>query len=494
MKRRFYVAGACLLLISFYQTVVSANNYQSDMVSENGVDRMRGIIKKINFVVKGSRMTPNPEGWEEYDGSIYSGSRGYGWLTDLAGNGRDRGQYAAIELHDGTITSPAEAGRLELSNMQGAHFDNVPMVFRIDLPDGWYRVTCASVNPGGPLPVVDQRSFKCRSHDVVFAGANFGAPLAVKGNFLIEGTGLVEVTDAHLRIVVGDPAYAGWSWRHSGTWYQGWVRWIVKDHIYAKGVSNKLKRVVDEGFHSIRMNSLIIEKAEPPSVDDRIVFRDYFNRENSDDLNQGKIEQHRWIEAVHEGDMKIDLYQTSIRYRAPGSGTNITRLYQDRTSPESGVIRYSTRVSLSMGVGMRISSGRQEAGIFILADPSGPQEFNSTFIGVLLNVGGSGQAGGLVYRVGDGKNGYRTNTIIPDSVLPYSMSEGEYEIVADHDVERDTINSFRVNGIEVIGKLTSEERSQRIDRGLFGIRGAIEDESDISQQQFYWYYRVEIVG
>ncbi len=145
------------------------------------------LIKRINLVVVGRRRTPNPEGWEEYDGSIYNSKRGYGWLTDLSGKGRDRGASATIVLADGTKTSSQELGRPDLANMQGTYRENKPLIFRVDLPDGWYRVSCTSVNPGGQLPLVDQRSFKCRAHDVVFVGADYGAPLVVAGNQLVEG-------------------------------------------------------------------------------------------------------------------------------------------------------------------------------------------------------------------------------------------------------------------------------------------------------------------
>ena len=94
------------------------------------------MLKKINFVVKGRRSTLNAKGWDEYDGSIYNTERGYGWLTDLAGNGRDRGADASIWLAGGTKTSSQNLGRLELANWQGTHKENDPLVFRIDVPDG----------------------------------------------------------------------------------------------------------------------------------------------------------------------------------------------------------------------------------------------------------------------------------------------------------------------------------------------------------------------
>jgi hypothetical protein len=116
-----------------------------------------------------NQKTPTPEGWEPYDGSIYTPERGYGWLIDLRGAGRDRGTQGIVVLADGTKTSPDKLKRTELANFGGWHAENRPLVFRVDLPDGWYRVTFASVDPDTTMskPLVDQRSFKCRAHDVV---------------------------------------------------------------------------------------------------------------------------------------------------------------------------------------------------------------------------------------------------------------------------------------------------------------------------------------
>ena len=180
------------------------------------------------------------------------------------------------------MTSARALGRLELANWQGTHRENHPLVFRIDLPSGWYRVTCASAGFRA-LPVVDQRSFKCRARDAVFAGPNYGAPLKVGGSDLIEGSNIVEVTDGHLRIVVGDPAYGGWTWYYKGPWYRGWGQWWGKwgDHRYAETWGQKLTRVVDPGFHSLRLNSLEIERITAPVKQSSVFFRDFFNRDDS---------------------------------------------------------------------------------------------------------------------------------------------------------------------------------------------------------------------
>jgi hypothetical protein len=205
-----------------------------------------GYVKKIDLVYRPlqdehrrtalNQLTPTPNGWEPYDGSAYTPKRGYGWLTNLRGEGRDRGTRGIVVLADGTRTSPANLGRPELANFQGRHGENRPLVFRIDLADGWYRVSCASVDPSHSegKPLVDRRSFKCRAHDAVFAGAKYGAPTVVGGRQLVERSGTVEVTDGHLRIVVGDPSYPGWTWSHAGPWYSDLSHWRNVEFAYTQ--------------------------------------------------------------------------------------------------------------------------------------------------------------------------------------------------------------------------------------------------------------------
>lgn len=214
---------------------------------------------KIDLVAPQRRRTPVPPGWAIYDGSRYRPEVGYGRIEELpAEAAADRGLDTTVILPNGTKTSAGQLGRPELAHWQGTHRENRPPVLRVDLPDGWYRVTCTSVDPGTPLPLVDQRGFKCRARDVVFAGPRHGAPLAVGGMTLVEGTDVVEVTGGHLRIVIGDPAYAGWTWRHPGPWYKGWGSWIGRwgGQRYAESWRQKLTRTVDPGFHSLRLNSL----------------------------------------------------------------------------------------------------------------------------------------------------------------------------------------------------------------------------------------------
>jgi hypothetical protein len=126
---------------------------------------------------------------------------------------------------------------------------------------------------------VDQQSFKCRAHDVVFAGVNYGAPIIVGGRQLVEGSGIVEVTNGHLRIVVGDPAYAGWIWHHPGAWYTGLKHWWKVEYNYATDWYQRLTRTVDPGFHSLALNSLEVERVSTPATRAALVFRDFFNRD-----------------------------------------------------------------------------------------------------------------------------------------------------------------------------------------------------------------------
>ena len=95
----------------------------------------------------------------------------------------------------------------------------------------------------------------------------YGMPLAIEGNRLVEGSGVVEVTEGHLRIVVGDPSYGGWIWSYEGPWYRGWNAWFgrQRNHRYAESLYQKLTRTVDPGFHSLRFNSLEIERVPPPA-------------------------------------------------------------------------------------------------------------------------------------------------------------------------------------------------------------------------------------
>jgi hypothetical protein len=241
------------------------------------VQEPQPLHKRINFIAVENQRTSNPSGWEAYDGSVYTKERGYGWLTDLSGSSLDRGENGEIILPDGTRTSPRSLGRLELANWQGTHQESRLRVFRVDLPDGWYRITCTSVDPGiADLPLVNQRSIKFRAHDVVFAGATYGEPLIIAGgNRFVEGAEIVEVTEGHLRIVMGDPAYGGWTWSYRGRWYRAWDAWFGRENLqrYAENWYQKLIRTVDPGYHNLRFNSLEIEQVAAPATRASLLFR-----------------------------------------------------------------------------------------------------------------------------------------------------------------------------------------------------------------------------
>jgi hypothetical protein len=456
------------------------------------------LRKKINFIsTHDRRHTPNPVGWEEYDGSLYTKERGYGWLTDLSNSGWDSGGVREIILPDGKRASPIELNRMELANGHASHSGNLPVVFRIDLADGWYRVNCSSVYPSNnPLPLVDERSIKFRAHDVVFAGPRYGAPLKIEGNRLVEGSGVVEVTEGHLRLVMGDPAYGGWTWTYPGPFWRGWRRWWKHPVVFANGWYQKISRTVDPGFHGFRLNSLEIERVPTPAKKTTLIFRDFFNRDDSPDINSGVAAADRWVNAkLHPtlpDHIQTELYKTSLKLTAPKEGKGVVGVVQKKTSPENGIIRYSTSVSLFTGEGSKIHNGFQEAGLLILGEATHPTDFNSTFIGVAFDRGRPDTPGWVRYRVGNGQNGYRTSSEIPNTSLPFTVTEGEYEIIIDHDVRNNILQRIQINGKNITELFTPGNRKQRVSRGLFGIRAYMDSlGSGVRLQQFYWYYRVE---
>jgi hypothetical protein len=491
----FSAITVAALLVSELYTV--ADSSQSTQIRNDSVFR-----KKINFIsVTDRKRTPNPSGWEAYDGSVYTKERGYGWVSQLTGfYASDGGPDGTIYLPGEVVTSPRSLGRLELANWQGTHQENQPLVFRVDLPNGWYRVQCASVAQS-VLPVVDQRNFKCRAHDSVFAGPSYGPPLKVRGRDLVEGSNVVEVTDEHLRVVVGDPAYGGWTWSYRGPWYRGWSSWWGEwgNHRYAESWYHKITRFIDPGFHHLRLNSLEIERVPPPRKIPKLVFRDFFNRDDSPDINSGVADANRWVKVrlnpAIVNPIESELYKTSLRLSGPKGGKGLLGVIQKKMSPEMGTIRYSTRISLFTGEGSKIHNGFQETGLLIIGEPTGPTEFNSTFVGIAFDRNRAVTSGSVRYRVGDGRNGYKTNTEIPDTSLPFKVTEGEHEIVVDHDVKNNVLKRIVINGQDLTGRFSISDRKQRIARGLFGIRASVDPlHSGVRLQQFYWYYRVEDIA
>ena len=485
-----------LLLIAALLSLALQALADSPRIRQVGNDET--FRKRINFISITENRTPNPAGWEAYDGSPYSRERGYGWtqrLTDFLAS--DGGPDGPILLPGGAVTSSRKLERLELAAWQATDH---PAVFRIDLPNGWYRVHCASV-AHSILPVVDERTFKCRAHDSVFAGPSYGSPLKIRGMELVEGSNNVEVTDGHLRIVIGDPAYGGWTWSYQGPWYRGWSTWWGEwgAHRYANNWYQKLTRVIDPAFHMLRINSLEIDRVRAPAKRPSLVFRDFFNRDDHSDINSGVAETDQWVKvrvnpAIVEP-IESELYKTSLKLIGPKNGKGQLGVIQKNLSPETGTIRYSTRVSLFTGEGSKIGSGFQEAGLLILGDPKGVTEFNSTFIGVAFDRNRSSTPGSVRYRVGNGQNAYKTNSEVPDTALPFRVREGEHEIIVDHDVKNSVLKRIQIDGKDLTESFSLADRKQRVSRGLFGIRASMDPiGSGVRLQQFYWYYRVEDIG
>jgi hypothetical protein len=471
--------------------------------SSSGKDQ---YSRKINLVYRPlddehlttlhNQRTRTPAGWEQYDGSAYTAERGYGWLTELRGSGRDRGMSGTVFLPGGEEVSLEKLSRPELASFHHTHLKNDLLVFRIDIPDGWYRVSCASVDAYYSLPLVDQRSIKCRAHDVVFAGADVGAPIVVGGKDLVEGSKIVEVTDGHLRVIVGDPAYSGWTYAFSGPWYRDLKYWWRFEYNYANSLYQWFTRTVDPGFHSWKLNYIAFRQVAAPASRPLLIFRDFFNRDDSPDLNTGVPEGSRWSFVKPDPKLRdlvhTELYKTSIKVTGTKDRASMGALLQQQLSPAKGITRYSTRVSLYTGEGSRSSTGSQEAGIVLLADASQPSDFDSTFVGVRVDNKQPDGRGRVVYRVGDGGGGFRTNMEIPDTHLPFEISAGEFEIIVEHDMAKKVLKRVSVNGFDITDRLSFQERTQRLPRGLFGVRSVIQNtDARVSLRQFYWYYRLE---
>jgi hypothetical protein len=250
----------------------------------------------------------------------------------------------------------------------------------------------------------------------------------------------------------------------------------------------------------LRLNSLEIERVAAPATQLGLFFRDFFNRDDNPDINSGVPEANHWIKVRLDpalaAPIKTELYKTSLKLSGPNKkGKAQLGLIQNKPSPEKGIVRYSTRVSLSTGAGTKTGSGFQEAGLLILGDPRGVTEYNSTFIGIRFDRNSPGTPGSVRYRIGNGQNGYRTNSEIPDSSLSFRVTEGEYEIVVDHDVKNNLLKRIQINGQDLTGAFSVSDRKPGKLRGVFGIRSSMDPlDSGVTLQQFYWYYRVEDVA
>jgi len=103
--------------------------------------------------------------------------------------------------------------------------------------------------------------------------------------------------------------------------------------------------------------------------------------------------------------------------------------------------------------------------------------------------------GRMIYRVDDGKGGHRTNLEIPDTALPVSITEGEFEIIVEHDVTKNLIRNIKINGVNVTDHIKPLDLMQRNRQGFFGIRSMINNKkSGVRLKQFYWYYSVEKIN
>jgi len=503
MRYRLASGAAALLLAgslpSLTEAPASYAREPHDEVRSRGgrvaVAGERGIGPRlrIDLVDPRRRRTAPAPGWLAYDGAPYRPDTGYGWIDGLPpDSGADRGEDATIVLPNGVQTSPRQLARPELAHWQGTHRENHPLVFRVDLPDGWYRVTCTSVDPGTPLPLVDQRSFKCRARDVVFAGAKYGAPLLAGGMTLVEGGDIVEVTGGHLRVVIGDPAYAGWTWRHAGAWHEGWPNWFGRKdwQRYAESWYQKVTRTVDPGFHSLRLNSLAIEPVPAPPPRGSLVFRDVFDRDDAPDINRGVPPTSHWSRVDLDGggpSVHAALDKAALALTGTLSRSAVVFI-QPRPSPDRGIVRYSTRVSLFTGEGSRAASGMQEAGLLLLGDAGARNDSHLTFVG--LTIGGP-TGGALTVRVGTGAHGSRVDATVHPPQLPLQLGAGEYEIVVDHDIGGRVISRISVNGVDVTSLVPLGARRQRLDRGVFGIRAVMDPGPSGVVRQFYWFVRVE---
>lgn len=471
----------------YYVRIAAYDRYGRESAWSEPISHVIPFPQRINFVPSGTGRTPNPPGWIAYDGAPYHPDRGFGWLEDVRGQARDRGVDAPIVLANGQITTPAKLRRPELATMHSLHGENRLRVFRIDLPNGWYRVTCSSVDPGGPLPLVNQRSFKCRSGDVVFAGPAYGSPLAVKGNALVEGAGIVEVRHNHLRIVIGDPAYGEWTWQHHGPWYTGWRQWLKKGHLYANGWLQKITRRVDPGYHSLRLNALQIEPSAQPPASSRVVFSETFQRDDGKDVNDGVAAEDRWIVADTENRLVAEIYRSTLRIQPQGQGEG--RLIMVRSLPLRlpGSIEVSMRVSLFMGTGSHKPTGSQEAGLVLLS--SNYDQPGST--GTLLSIGYAtdetdpSRFQGYMRMIIRKDDGAAIQMKIGDRQLPLTIQEGEYGLALTYRTSDGLLQSIKINDNEMLAYLPASNVRLVLPR-VVGIQAIMKQEGEALLSQYYW--------
>lgn len=71
---------------------------------------------------------------------------------------------------------------------------------------------------------------------------------------------------------------------------------------------------------------------------------------------------------------------------------------------------------------------------------------------------------------------WNPDNYISDSIpasKPTKITEGEFEIVVEHDVAKNLLTRVEINGKDVTGHVSLQDRIQRLSRGRFGMRTAI---------------------
>jgi hypothetical protein len=246
----------------------------------------------------------------------------------------------------------------------------------------------------------------------------------------------------------------------------------------------------------LRTNSIEIEAVRAPAATATMLFRDFFNRDDADDLTGGRAGENGWthtsLRPSIAGRLGCSLSSSSVTLAGSATEPASAALWQRAAGPAAGVVRYSTRVSLFMGEGSKSHQGSQEAGLLLLGDPRHPSGVSATFVGITLDGEAAGFGGSVTYRVGNGKSGYRTDVGIPAASLPFPLIEGEYEIVVEHDADAGALISVRINGVEISGQCPAGSLVQERSTGLFGMGGVmLPGRSGVALRQHFWYYRVD---
>jgi hypothetical protein len=112
----------------------------------------------------------------------------------------------------------------------------------------------------------------------------------------------------------------------------------------------------------------------------------------------------------------------------PKNGTSVVSFVQQKQSPIRGTILYATRMSLFTGAGSQRHAVIQEAGLLILGGLDTITEFNATSVGVAYDRSRLETPGWVRYRVGNRRDGDRTQVDISDTQLPFKITEGEWVI------------------------------------------------------------------